>query len=134
MKIMLVAIRKWQLAVRKKASKIIFTQTMDKLKLTSTIFVQNFHTKKHGKYIFKKKQLFCLSHEKDARKHVDEINARLQEIVEPVEATNFPAPHSVPLQYKPITLPRHSHLLTLSIDTHGSTLLKFFYKFIFCLN
>jgi hypothetical protein len=86
------------------------------------------------KYIFKNKQLFCLSHEKAARKHVDEFNARLQEIVEPVEATNFPAPHSVPLQYKTITLPRHSHLLTLNIDTYGANLLKVFYTFIFCLN
>jgi hypothetical protein len=96
------------------------------------------------KFIFKKKQLFCLSHEKAARKHVDEINARLQDIVESqtsvvsvvesVEMTNFPAPHSVPLQYETITLPRHSHLLTLNIDTYGANLLKVFYTFIFCLN
>jgi hypothetical protein len=40
---------------------------------TSTIFVQ----KSMVKFIFKNKQLFCLSREKAARKDVDEIDACL---------------------------------------------------------
>jgi hypothetical protein len=38
---------------------------------TSTIFVQNSMVK----FVFKTKQLFCLSCEKAMRKHVDEIDA-----------------------------------------------------------
>jgi hypothetical protein len=36
----------------------------------------NFHLKKHGEIHFQK-QLICLSSEKDARNHVDRIDARL---------------------------------------------------------
>jgi hypothetical protein len=39
---------------------------------------QNFHTKKHGENHFQKQADFCLSDEKAAHKHVDEIDARSQ--------------------------------------------------------
>jgi hypothetical protein len=102
----LVAIRKWQLAVRKRSFEDFFHPNHGQTEANQyKIFIR----KSMVKYIFKKKQLFCLSHEKAARKHVDEINARLQDIVESqtsvvsvvesVEMTNFTAPHSVPLQW-----------------------------------
>jgi hypothetical protein len=42
----------------KRALKSFSAQTMDKLELTSRIFVQNFHRKKHGEISFQKQAAF----------------------------------------------------------------------------
>ncbi len=57
-----------------------FAQTMDKLKLTAQFLYEIFVWKSMGKFIFKNKQLFCLSREKAMFKHVDDIDAWWQKL------------------------------------------------------
>jgi hypothetical protein len=59
---------------KKRALKSFSAQTMDKLKLTSTIFVRNFHRKKHGEISFQDQAaFFVFCAKKSVFKHVDEI-------------------------------------------------------------
>ncbi len=68
---MLVAIHKLQLAVKN-----FFRPNLGQTEADQ----HNFHTKGKVKFVFKNKQIFCLSHEKAACKHVDEIDAWWQRL------------------------------------------------------